>query len=113
MLARLARGTVAAVSGIFFIAYTCLLLPALVYMPIVGALSFTNDGMTIFGGLACILVMLTVPFSMVVSLYFICSNYSEKKYLRVLFFCLLPLVLLLLSFTFMNFMIYFHGLWYD
>ena len=112
MLAKLAHGTVAAVSGIFFIAYICLLLPALVYMPIVGALAFVYEGMTVLGGIACILGMLTVPFSMGASLYFICSNYSVKKYLRVLFFCLLPIIFLLLSFAFMSFMVYLHSLWY-
>jgi hypothetical protein len=113
MFAKLARGTVAVVSGIFFIAYICLLLPALVYMPIVGALAFIGEGMTVLGGVACILGMLTVPFSMGASLYFICSNYSAKKYLKVLFFCLLPIIFLLLSLAFMIFMIYLHGLWCD
>lgn len=113
MFTKLARGSVAVVSSIFSIAYICFLLPALVYMPIVGAAAFIYEGMTVLGGVACILVMLTVPFSMGASLYFICSNYSAKKYLKVLFFCLLPIIFLLLSFAFMSLMVYLHSLWYD
>ena len=110
MFAKLACGTIAVVSGIFFIAYVCLLLPALVYMPIVGAVAFVYEGMTILGGIACILGMLTVPFSMGASLYFICSSYSAKKYLKVLFFCLLPIIFLLLNLAFMSLIVYLHSL---
>jgi len=104
MLAKLMHGAVFILASVFFIIYVCLLFPALVYMPVAGTLIFTNEEMTVVGGVACIAGMLTVPFSMGSSLYFICSSCSAKKYLKVLFFCLLPIMLLLLNLFFMNFM---------
>ena len=112
MLAKLGRSTVTIVAGIFFITYVCLLFPALVYMPILGLLAFSSETMTNLGALTCVLGMLIVPLSMGASLYFISTSYSERRYFKVLFFCLLPIILLLLSLAFMNFMIYLHDLWF-
>ena len=78
-------------------------------MPILGLLAFSNDTMTILGGIICVLGMLTVPFSMGASLYFISTNHSQRKYFRVLFFCILPLILLLLSLAFMNLVVQLHS----
>ena len=46
MFTKLARGSVGIIAGIFFIAYVCLLFPALVYMPILGLLAAGNGGGT-------------------------------------------------------------------
>ncbi|HEY4832258.1 MAG TPA: hypothetical protein VIH61_06845 [Waddliaceae bacterium] len=113
MLAKLGRGTVGIVAGIFFIAYVCLLFPALVYMPISGLLAFASETMTGWGALLCVLGMLPVPLSMGASLYFISTSYSERKHFKVLFFCLLPFIVLFLCLSFMCLVIYLHDLWVD
>lgn len=104
MALKFARGVVAFIASIAFVVYLCLLLPAFVYMPIVGIITFLSHDMTALGGIACVLVMLTVPFSMGASLYFICTNYSEKKYLKVLVFCALPIICLFFGLSFINFL---------
>ena len=109
MFVKVKHGIVSLIAGIFFIAYVCLLIPAFVYMPILGLLAFSSDTMTVLGGIVCVLGMLTVPFSMGVSLYFISTNHSQRKYLKVLFFCMLPIILLLLSLAFMNLIVQLHS----
>jgi len=113
MFTKLARGSVGIVAGIFFITYVCLLFPALVYMPILGLLAFASETMTGWGALICVLGMLPVPLSMGASLYFISTSYSERKHFKVLFFCLLPIILLFLCLSFMYLMVYLHNLWFD
>jgi|GEM_PF-4289316 len=113
MLTKLARGSVGIVAGIFFIAYVCLLFPAFVYMPILGLLAFASEPMTSWGALLCVLGMLPVPLSTGASLYFISASYSERKHFKVLFFCLLPFIVLLLCLSFMFLVMYLHALWFD
>jgi hypothetical protein len=104
MIYKFVHSAVALIATIFVIVYLCLLLPAFVYMPILGIITFSSHEMTTLGGIVCVLIMLTVPLSMGASLYFIIVSYSRKKYLNVLCFCLLPVICLFLGLLCMNFL---------
>ncbi len=78
--------------NLFMCIYVVLFLPALVYLPILGgctALAADLPGVEI---LLSILLVTTVPLSMPFSLYFICARSLERRYGKMVFFCLLPLI---------------------
>lgn len=105
MLAKLMKGIAAFTSWVFIVGYIFLFLPALAYIPLMGV--FTFD-MSLWGGILCVLGLITIPLSMPVSVYFIFSTYSQKHYLKMFFFCLLPGFLCIASMLLMSLIMRLH-----
>ncbi len=110
MSAKLKKGLAALIGGVFVITYIFLFLPALAYIPLTGALAFE---MGAWYGIACILVVLTIPLSIPFAIFFIFSNYANKNYLKMLIFALLPGYFCIVSFVFISLMIRLHCFFAD
>lgn len=94
--------------GILFgLIYVLLFVPALMYVPFLGAFSLTADNVTTFGASVCMLAFATIPLSMPFSVYLMYKRFAGERYGQMFFFCSLPLLCCilapLLSFTFMCF----------
>ena len=72
--------------------YALLFIPALIYIPWLGAFSLAVDGITTFGAVLCILAFATIPLSMPFSIYLIYKRFVCAKYVQMYFFCFLPLI---------------------
>jgi hypothetical protein len=110
VLIKFAKKVANLIIVIFFIAYAYLLIPAFVYMPILGLFAFSCANMSSLGALICVLGMLSVPLSMVGSLYFICTRNDEKNYFKLLFFCIMPFIFFSLGLFLIQIVAYFHDL---
>lgn len=78
--------------SLFGLIYALLFIPALMYIPFLGAVSLTADGVTTFGAALCMLAFATIPLSMPVSVYFIYKYFIRAWYGQMFFFCGLPLL---------------------
>jgi len=107
MFAKLKKALATFTAGIFVVAYIFLFLPAFAYIPLMGVFAFD---MSVWGGILCILCLLTIPLSMPISIYFIFSTYSKRSYLKMLFYCLLPGYFCIVSFLFTSLIIRLHWL---
>ena len=105
MLAKLTKVIAAFIGGVFVVAYVFLFLPALVYIPLMGVFAFD---MSIWGGILCILGLIAIPLSMPASIYFIFSTYSQRSYLKMFFFCILPAFFCIASMLFTSLIMRLH-----
>lgn len=92
---------------LFSLIYVLLFVPALMYVPFLGAFSLTADNVTTFGATICMLAFATIPLSMPFSVYLIYKRFVCAQYGQMFFFCCLPLLCCimapLLSFALMCF----------
>lgn len=94
---------------VFALIYLLLFIPALIFIPPLGA--FVADADIPIGGvLFCILLLSIIPLSMPVSTYFIYARSIEKRYGKMFFFCFFPLLCSILSLVVISLILYFHDL---
>ncbi len=95
--------------NMFALIYLLLFFPALFFIPPLGA--FTADANIPNGAvLFCVLMLTTIPISMLVSIYFIYVRSVEKHYGKMFFFCFFPFLCSILSLCAIFLIIYFHDL---
>lgn len=97
MFAKLKKWLAAFIGGIFVVAYIFLFFPAMVHIPLTGALAFE---MSVWYGIVCVIAVLTIPLSMPISIYLIFATFAKKTYLKMLFYCLLPVYFCVASVVF-------------
>lgn len=89
--------------------YLLLFIPALIFIPPLGA--FVADaGLPFVGVLASILLLATIPLSMLISIYFIYTRSPDRQYGKMFFFCFLPLLCCILAPTAISLIVYIHDL---
>lgn len=72
--------------------YALLFIPALIYVPLLGAFSLAVDGITTCGAVLCIMAFATIPLSMPFSIYLIYKRFVCARYRQMYFYCFLPLI---------------------
>jgi hypothetical protein len=92
--------------SLFGVVYALLFIPALIYIPLLGAFSLAVDGITTSGAVLCILAFATVPFSMPCSVYLIYKRFVCARYGQMFFFCFLPLICTIIAPLFMQLIIF-------
>ena len=92
--------------GLFGSMYALLFIPALMYVPWLGAFSLAVDGITTFGAVLCILAFATIPLSMPFSIYLIYKRFVCARYGQMFFFCFLPLICTIVAPLFMLLIIF-------
>ncbi len=93
--------------NLFFLLYLVLSIPALIFIPPLGA--FAADADIPAGGVfLCVLVLAIIPLSMPVSIYFICARSVDRRYGKMFFFCLFPLLCCIFAFAAIFLIIYTH-----
>ena len=83
--------------SLFGLIYALLFIPALMYIPFLGAFSLTADNVTTFGAAVCMLAFATIPLSMPFSVYLIYKRFVRARYRQMFFFCCLPLLCCILA----------------
>lgn len=78
--------------SLFGLIYVLLFIPALMYIPFLGAFSLDAEGVTTFGAVLCMLAFATIPLSMPFSVYWIYKRFVRASYGQMFFFCSLPLL---------------------
>lgn len=86
--------------------YALLFIPALIYVPWLGAFSLAVDGITTFGAVLCILGFATIPLSMPFSVYLTYKRFICTRYRQMFFFCFLPLICTIVAPLFMLLIIF-------
>ena len=95
--AKLIRKISKVFGSLFGLIYVLLFIPALMYIPFLGAFSLTADNVTTFGATLCMLAFATIPLSMPLSVYLIYKRFMHARYGQMFFFCCLPLFCCILA----------------
>jgi hypothetical protein len=74
-----------------------LLFPILIGLAGASFMVFDSSSMTIIGGLSLIFMYFCIPVSIPITLYLVWSRYTQGKYRQSRVFCLIPLVILIMT----------------
>jgi len=92
--------------------YVIIFLPIAPFVAPLGLLATAYSNMTTIGAILCLLGTSAIPLTMPISSYFICIRLSEKKYIPVLFYCILPFLCAVAAFFWFIFIVYLHDFFF-
>jgi hypothetical protein len=99
------------IAGAIAFLYFVIFLPLAPFVAPMGLLATVYPGMSTIGAVLCFLSTSSIIVAMPISACLICVKLSEKKYLEVCLYCLLPLLVALGALLWIMFLISIHNLY--